>query len=136
MPEEGFNNHPELKPHRKQLRNNLTPAEARLWTCLKDKQLDGRKFRRQHSMGGYILDFYCPAERLAIELDGNPHFNPEAADYDRRRDAFMKQHGVLTLRFVNHRVFNYPEGVLDDIRQHFGWWKNDTTPSADAATPP
>ncbi len=123
MADEGFNNHPELKPFRRQLRNNLTPAEARLWTYLKDKQLDGRKFRRQHSMGGYILDFYCPAERLAIELDGKPHFSVEAVEYDQRRDAVLKQHGVLTLRYVNRWVFNNPIGVLGDIREHFGWWE-------------
>ncbi len=123
MVEQGFNNHPELKPFRRQLRQNLTPAEARLWTALKGKQLDGRKFRRQHSLGGVILDFYCPAERLAIELDGKPHFYPDAVEYDRRRDEFVKTHGILTLRYVNRWVFDNLDGVLDDIREHFGWWK-------------
>ena len=58
------------KTKRKKLRNNLTPAEAALWNLLKNSQLEGRKFRRQHSVGFYILDFYCPSERMAIELDG------------------------------------------------------------------
>ncbi len=128
MAEQGFNNHPELKPCRRQLRSCMTPAEARLWTYLKGKQLDGRKFRRQHSFGGYILGFYCPAERLAIELDGKPHYYAEAIEHDRRRDAFLKQHGILTLRYVNRWMFDNPEGVLGDIREHFGWWKK-----ADAA---
>ena len=61
------NNLPTLRTFRKELRNNLTPAEARLWTLLKGSQLAGRKFRRQHSVANYILDFYCPSERLAVE---------------------------------------------------------------------
>jgi very-short-patch-repair endonuclease len=64
------NNRPELKQIRRELRHNLTPAEATLWRCLQNKQLAGRKFRRQHSVGSYVLDFYCPSEMLAIELDG------------------------------------------------------------------
>ncbi len=121
MLDESLNNLQELKTFRRELRSGMTPAEARLWTYLKGKQLDGRKFRRQHSFGGYILDFYCPAERLAIELDGKPHFYPQAMEYDRRRDVFLKQHGVLVLRFVNRWVFENPDGVLNHICEHFGW---------------
>ena len=88
MIEQGLNNHPELKTFRRELRSHLTPAEARMWTYLKNKQLDGRRFRRQHSIGGYILDFYCPSEQLAIELDGKPHFYAEAIEYDRERICF------------------------------------------------
>ena len=64
-----------LKEIRRILRKNLTPAEALLWKALQKSQLDGKKFRRQHSVGNYILDFYCPAEKIAIELDGMPHFS-------------------------------------------------------------
>jgi very-short-patch-repair endonuclease len=63
-------NSPILKPVRKKLRKNLTPAEARMWSYLKSAQFNGLKFRRQHSIGPYIVDFYCPALRLALELDG------------------------------------------------------------------
>ncbi|WP_255518216.1 endonuclease domain-containing protein [Fulvivirga sp. M361] len=70
MKKEPLYNKPELKKFRKELRNNGTSAEATLWTMLKNKQLEGRKFRRQYSVGYYILDFYCTSERLAIELDG------------------------------------------------------------------
>ena len=121
MNEQGLNNHPELKTFRRSLRNHLTPAEARMWTYLKAKQLDGRRFRRQHSIGGYILDFYCPSERLAIELDGQPHLYAEAVKYDRERDLFLLHFEVLVLRFVNRWVFENPEGVQDHIRKHFGW---------------
>ena len=86
---EQINNIPELRTFRKTLRNKLTPAEAALWTVLKQSQLDGRKFRRQHSVGYYILDFYCPAEKLAVELDGEVHNSVSAQEYDRERTMFL-----------------------------------------------
>ncbi|HML76097.1 MAG TPA: DUF559 domain-containing protein [Anaerohalosphaeraceae bacterium] len=123
MDKQGLNNWPELKTFRRRLRSHLTPAEAKMWTYLKDKQLDGRRFRRQHSFGNYILDFYCPSERLAIELDGQPHFNTRAAVYDYERDLFLAHFDVLVLRFVNRFVFDNPQGVLNQIRDHFGWYE-------------
>jgi very-short-patch-repair endonuclease len=130
MDEQCLNNHPEMKTFRRELRNALIPAEAKMWSYLKSKQLDGRRFKRQHSFGGYILDFYCPAERLAIELDGAVHFNAEAIEYDRERDLFLERYGVLVLRFVNHWVFDNPQEVLNQIRKHFGWQEKSGTPSA------
>lgn len=64
-----------LKQRRKDLRNNATISEKRLWIALKKSQLKGRKFRRQHSIENYIVDFYCPSEKLIIEVDGNMHNN-------------------------------------------------------------
>jgi very-short-patch-repair endonuclease len=72
-----LNNKPILKNYRKGLRNNMTEAEIVLWKYLKGSQLDGKKFRRQHSFGNYILDFYCAPLKLAIELDGASHFTEE-----------------------------------------------------------
>lgn len=118
-----LHNLPDLETFRKELRNCSTPAEVKLWMYLRDKQLEGRKFRRQHSFGCYILDFYCPSERLAIELDGQPHFEAEAIEYDRERDLFLKHFDVLVLRFVNHWIFENPEGVLNHIRERFGWFE-------------
>ncbi len=115
------NNLPFLRTFRKALRNQLTPAEARLWTFLKQSQLEGRKFRRQHSVGSYILDFYCPAERLAIELDGEVHNNASAQEYDRERDTFLDCYGINVLRFENKWVFQQTEAVLIEIKKHFGW---------------
>jgi len=129
-----IHNLPHLKTFRKQLRKNLTPAEAILWNMLKNKQLKGRKFRRQHSVGNYILDFYCPAEKLAVELDGEVHNQITQADYDYERDLFLRMFGIKVLRFENKEVFENPEGVLAAIEREFGWWK--TTPSANADTPP
>jgi len=116
-----LNNLPPLRTFRKQLRSNLTPAEARLWSMVKNSQLDGRKFRRQHSFTGYILDFYCSSEKLGIELDGEVHFNERAAQYDYERDLFLLYFGVRVLRFENKLVFEEPDWVLSSIRDAFGW---------------
>lgn len=116
-----LNNLPQLLTFRRELRANLTPAEARLWSMLKNSQLQGRKFRRQHSFSGYILDFYCSSEKLGIELDGEVHFNERAAQYDHERSLFLKYFGVRVLRFENKWVFEELEWVLDRIRGSFGW---------------
>jgi very-short-patch-repair endonuclease len=94
-----------LKIYRKDLRSNLTPAEAALWNKLKNGQLEGRKFRRQHSVGNYILDFYCLIEKLGIELDGQVHFDEDHAEYDKERDEILTMSGIKILRFENKLVF-------------------------------
>jgi very-short-patch-repair endonuclease len=71
---------------RKNLRSNGTEAEALLWRCLQKNKLKGRKFRRQHSIGNYVVDFYCAKEDLVIELDGAHHFTDEGREYDMIRD--------------------------------------------------
>ena len=116
-----LNNLPRLRTFRRSLRSNLTPAEAKLWSMIKNSQLEGRKFRRQHSFGTYILDFYCSSEKLAIELDGEVHYNALIAERDFERDLFMKYFGVLVMRFENKLVFESGEWVLDRIRGSFGW---------------
>ena len=116
-----LNNLPDLRTFRRKLRSNLTPAEARLWSLLKNSQLEGRKFRRQHSFGGYILDFYCSSEKLGIELDGEVHFNERAAQYDHERSLFLRYFGVRVLRFENRSVFENREWLLREIRSAFGW---------------
>jgi very-short-patch-repair endonuclease len=115
-----INNLTHLKTFRKELRNNLTPAEAKLWTLLKGKQLEGRKFRRQHSVANYILDFYCPEERLAIELDGQVHFEASQAEYDYERDLFLQYFGIRVLRFENKWLWNNPAGLLEQVKSYFG----------------
>ena len=123
----------EFKTFRRELRNNLTPAEAKLWTLLQGKQLDGRKFRRQHSVDKYVLDFYCPEEKLALELDGEGHFTATGIEYDLERDAFISQFGIKVLRFENRWVWDNPEGLLEEIKSNFGWSKQPPRP---ADTPP
>jgi very-short-patch-repair endonuclease len=112
---------PELRTFRKELRERLTPAEAALWNMLKNSQLEGRKFRRQHSVDFYILDFYCPMERLAIELDGQVHMTEAAQQYDYERSLFLEFYRIKVIRFENKWVFDEPGWVLERIRSHFGW---------------
>jgi len=108
-----------LKDYRKKLRNNLTPAEAKLWTLLKCKQLEGRKFRRQHSIDNFIVDFYCPKEKLVIELDGEVHFNPVSEEKDAQRDSILKNYGITVLRFENKMIFEQQDMVLNAIKEKF-----------------
>lgn len=105
-------NSPELKKYRQDLRNNLTNAEVTLWKYLKSKQLEGRKFRRQFSVGNYILDFYCVEENLAIELDGQEHYSEAGYESDLRRSDFLREQGIRVLRFENEDVFKNTEEVL------------------------
>jgi very-short-patch-repair endonuclease len=112
-------NSPELKKIRQQLRRESTPAEIALWNHLKQRQLNGRKFRRQFSIENCVLDFYCVEEKLNIELDGQQHFEEAGRASDTERDAFLKNLGITTLRFENKEVFKTPETVLDTIKQHF-----------------
>lgn len=127
---EKINNLPYPKTFRKELRNNLTPAEARFWKVIQNKNLDGRKFRRQHSVGNYILDFYCPSEKLAIELDGEVHFGDVAREYDYERQLFLEIYAIKILRFENKFVFQELEWVLEVIKNNFGWNKRQDNPEA------
>jgi very-short-patch-repair endonuclease len=105
---------------RKQLREDLTSAEALLWVNLKNSQLDGKKFRRQQSIGPFIVDFYCPECRVAVELDGDGHLSITGAESDEKRTDFLKRFKVTVLRFENRDVFENLEGVLDAIRSALG----------------
>ncbi|RAU82788.1 endonuclease domain-containing protein [Pontibacter arcticus] len=108
-----------LKETRRELRCNLTPAEAELWKHLKSSQVAGRKFRRQHSIGNFILDFYCPTEKLAIELDGQLNFHTAAEQSDLERDKALMALGVKVLRFENKEIFQNLEAVLQSISSCF-----------------
>jgi very-short-patch-repair endonuclease len=114
-----LNNSPELKKRRRDLRNNLTKAEVTLWKYIKGNQLEGRKFRRQFSVGNYILDFYCFEEKLAIELDGKEHYTEGSYEYDLSRDSFLKAQGITILRFENEDIFKCTEEVLEKIKSYF-----------------
>lgn len=113
-----------LKDQRKELRNNLTPAEATLWKILKCSGLNNRKFRRQHSIENFIVDFYYPSEKLIIELDGQVHNDPVQSLYDAERDKRLYELGYKVLRFENRLVFVNPLAVMDEIVGHFGWYKH------------
>ena len=112
-------NRKDYKNLRQGLRREMTPAEVQLWKILKGKQLDGRKFRRQQSLGQYIVDFYCPVEGLVIELDGDVHGNDLRRDYDLQRQKYIQELGMTVLRFENKMVFEDIDSVIACIRQHF-----------------
>ena len=104
-----------LKSIRKSLRNNATSAEATLWNMLKKSQVGGYKFRRQHSRGKFVVDFYCPSLQLVIELDGEPHADLIRIALDAERDEFINQHGIVIFRYENRWVFEYPEVIKQEI---------------------
>ena len=112
-------NLPYLKETRQHLRRNLIEAELVLWEALKDKKLKGRKFRRQHSIGYYIADFYCPSEKLVIELDGRHHFTKDGIENDKMRDSHLSQLQIKVLRFENQDVLNNLTDVLKHIKDNF-----------------
>jgi very-short-patch-repair endonuclease len=115
---------------RKELRGSLTSAEAFLWKHVKNSQLEGKKFRRQHSIGPYIVDFFCPEHRLAIELDGAGHMTEIGAEKDAERSEFLKRFHVTVIRLENTAVFENTEAVLEEIRSHLKRLSEGTTPSA------
>src|SRR5262245_54504204 len=97
----------------RRLRRDVTGVERRLWQRLRNGQIGDAAFRRQHPAGRYVLDFYCAALGLAVELDGGQHAMTEARD--RERDTWLKQRGVTVLRFWNSDVIENLDGVLEVI---------------------
>jgi len=114
-----IHNKKHLETYRKELRKNLTSAEAYLWKQLQQRKLEGRKFRRQHSIENYITDFYCPEERLIIELDGQVHFNPTSQENDEKRTKRLEELGFKVIRFENKMVFDNLQSVLQEIKDNF-----------------
>ena len=113
-----LHNRKHLKSIRKHLRNKSTAAEATLWNILKKSQVGGYKFRRQHSIKSFVVDFYCPALKLAIELDGEPHADLQNIMRDSDRDEKLEQHGITVKRYENRWVFEYPEVIVQDILEY------------------
>jgi len=111
-------NLPEMEPFRRKLRKQMTAAEVALWLMIKNKQLNGQRFLRQYSIGHYVIDFYCPKYKLAIELDGEGHFTDEGETYDAKRTEYLNSLGVRVLRFENFEVFQYSMRTLDEIKMY------------------
>ena len=105
-----------LLERRKELRNESTPEEILLWLQLKNSKI-GFKFRRQHSIGGYIVDFYCPTNRVVIEIDGLQHSKKENKEYDRIRSAFLEGLDIKVLRFTNLEISTETQKVVDKIKE-------------------
>jgi len=102
----------QTSPHANRLRRNMTDAERKLWLALRDRRLDNSKFRRQSTIGPYVVDFLCIEARLIVEVDGGQHNE----NVDAPRSRFLEQRGYQILRFWNNDVMENFEGVLQTIR--------------------
>ena len=100
---------------RRYLRKNMTKAEICLWLKLKNKQINGMKFRRQYGINNYTVDFYCPEHRLAIEVDGGVHYYTSRTAFDKLRQKDIEALGIKILRYTNNDVIKNIRGVLQDI---------------------
>ncbi|MEI6191174.1 MAG: endonuclease domain-containing protein [bacterium] len=103
-----------FRPVRKDLRSNLTEEETILWSVLKGNRF-ACKFRRQHSVGKFIADFYCPAKKLIIELDGSQHLDNQ--EYDQERTEYFESLNIKVIRFWNNEVRQNLHGVLIKIQE-------------------
>jgi very-short-patch-repair endonuclease len=97
------------------LRREQTSAESLIWYLLRDRRLLGYKFRRQYPLPPYVLDFYCDELKLGIELDGGQHNADASEARDKRRDEFIRAHGIEVVRYWNHDVLLKTEDVLEDL---------------------
>ena len=105
----------EMQQRARELRRELTPAEKKLWHYLRNDQLDGAHFRKQHAVDTYIVDFYCAKSKLIIEVDGDSH--AEQMEYDAERTRWLnEQHHYRVLRFTNREVLTNIEAVVEAIR--------------------
>jgi len=93
----------------------MTDAEIHLWSRLKNKQLNGYQFYRQKPIGNYIVDFYCPATKMVIEVDGGQHFYEDGIERDKERDVYINSLGLKVLRFTNVEVLKNMQEVIDSI---------------------
>lgn len=108
-------NQKRLKQLRRNLRKNKTKTEAILWNYLRRKQIKGIRFLRQYSVSNYILDFYCPQRKLALEIDGGQHTLDEVELKDQKRTVYLKSKGIKVLRFWNNEVFENIDGIIEKI---------------------
>jgi very-short-patch-repair endonuclease len=104
-----------ITSQRRELRHLMPKAEVILWKSLLRKQMMGYKFRRQYSIDKYVIDFYCPELKLAVEVDGDSHYVDNAEEYDNQGQEYIKQFGVKFLRVTNNDVYKNLDGVLTTI---------------------
>jgi very-short-patch-repair endonuclease len=103
-----------MQQRARELRKDLTPAEEKLWARIRNGQLNGAHFRKQHAVGTYIVDFFCAKSKLVIEVDGDSHFEPEQAKYDQERTEWLnEQKEYRVIRFTNDEVHHQIEAVLE-----------------------
>lgn len=119
----------------RKLRQDATDPEALMWACLRNRRVNKRKFRRQHALAPYVLDFYCADLKLSIELDGGQHNTNEGKQHDKAREAFLRSLGIETLRFSNEEFMRNTDSVMNVI-----WNRTTLTPqnsrSSKTGSPP
>src|SRR5574341_241093 len=114
---------------KRRLRSDMTGPEKRLWSRLQARQLMGIKFRRQHGIGLYIVDFYCPEQSLVIEVDGDSHADAEQIQKDQRRDRYLQSIGLRVVRYKNDDIMKNLDGVLEDLQTRVSSGSTSPTPS-------
>jgi very-short-patch-repair endonuclease len=110
-----FGASPEILKKAGSLRHSMTYAEKLMWNYLRNRNVVGCKFRRQHSINNFIADFYCHEAKLVIEIDGSIHNSAEQAERDIQRTIILEQFGIKVLRFTNHDVENRSEEIIEEI---------------------
>lgn len=106
------------KDRAKSLRREMSLPEVLLWKAIKGRKLQGLHFRKQHPIGPYVLDFYCDAERLAVEVDGSAHSFGDRPERDERRDAWLLAHGIVTLRISAALILDDVDDAVRTILAH------------------
>ncbi len=101
----------------RRLRKEMSLPELMLWNAIRRGQLDGLKFRRQHPVGPFVLDFFCASARLAVEVDGGQHYTEDRPEKDASRDRWLARHGIMTLRIPASWVLVSIDSAVSAIRQ-------------------
>ena|SRR3989338_5262248 len=104
-------------PYRRKLRRDLTPAEKLFWSKVSNRQFYNLKFRKQHGVANYIVDFYCPEKKLIIEIDGDTHASEKDIENDKKRDKYIASLGYVIIRYHNQDVRKNIEGVFEDLKE-------------------
>ncbi|MEL6459804.1 MAG: endonuclease domain-containing protein [Cyanobacteria bacterium J06621_15] len=103
------------KEKRRKLRQDIVKAEKIIWNKIRNRQIEDCKFRRQYSVDKFVIDFYNPILKLAIEIDGKSHFKDGIAEYDRERQSYIESLGIRFIRFTNNEVYENLDDVLEGI---------------------
>ena len=114
---------------KRRLRSNMTGPETRLWSRLRARQLQGLKFRRQHGIGPYIVDFYCPEQSLVIEVDGDGHADTDQILKDRQREKYLQSLGLHVIRYINDDILKNLDGVMEDLAERLSSRSTSPRPS-------
>ena len=103
----------------RELRNNMTKQETKIWSLIRDRKFYGYRFLRQYPIGNYIVDFICRSKKIIIEIDGGQHNEPESIEYDKRRTQYFEEKGYKVIRFWNNDIDKNLLGVYRILQEEF-----------------